>query len=89
MTHLVCRKVCQSGVAHLEIIPMAHYIEVVSKIKGEKIMPALIIYIIVFLVIFLITREFWCWYYKSSDIKAQLNEISGRLAEIEKKLNNR
>ena len=52
-------------------------------------MPALIIYIIVFLVIFLITREFWCWYYKSSDIKAQLNEISGRLAEIEKKLNNR
>ncbi len=52
-------------------------------------MPVLIIYAIVFLAIFLITREFWCWYYKSSDIKAQLEEVSRRLAEIENKLNNR
>ena len=88
MTHPVCRKVCQSGVAHLEIRLMAHYIEVVPN-RGESIMPILIIYIIVFLAIFLITREFWCWYYKSSDIKAQLEEVSRRLAEIENKLNNR
>ena len=88
MTHRVCRKVCQSDVAHLEIRQMAHYIEVVSN-RGELIMPILVIYIIVFLAIFLITREFWCWYYKSSDIKAQLEEVSRRLAEIENKLNNR
>ena len=52
-------------------------------------MPLLLIYIIVFLVIFLITREFWCWYYKSTDIKNQLEEISRRLAEIENKLGRR
>ena len=88
MIHQVCRKVCQNGVAHLEIRPAAHYIEIVPN-RGELFMPVLIIYVIVFLAIFLITREFWCWYYKSSDIKAQLEEISRRLAEIENKLNNR
>ena len=88
MTHPVCRKVCQSGAARLEIPLAAHYIEVVPN-RGELFMPVLIIYAIVFLAIFLITREFWCWYYKSSDIKAQLEEVSRRLAEIENKLNNR
>ena len=52
-------------------------------------MPTLIIYIIVFLAVFLITREFWCWYYKSTEIKEKLEDISRRLAEIENHLNNR
>ena len=52
-------------------------------------MPLLVIYIIVFLAVFLITREFWCWYYKTNTIKEQLEEISTRLAELENKLNQR
>ena len=52
-------------------------------------MPIIIIYIIVFLAVFLITREFWCWYYKSTEIKDKLEDISRRLAEIENHLNNR
>ena len=34
----------------------------------------IIIYIIIFLAIFLITREFWCWYYKSTEIKDKLSK---------------
>ena len=57
--------------------------------KKECLMLIIIIYIIIFLAIFLITREFWCWYYKSTEIKDKLEDISRRLAEIENRLNNR
>ena len=35
--------------------------------------------IIVALLIFLLVRELWCWYYKTNEILAKLDEINRKL----------
>ena len=37
------------------------------------------LYIIVALIFFLLVRELWCWYYKTNEILAKLDEINRKL----------
>lgn len=49
-------------------------------------------YIIVFVVIigiFLLIREFWCWYYKSNAILEKLNKLESDIEFIKNNINNK
>ena len=43
---------------------------------------AVLIYILVALVVFLIARELWCWYWKINAVLEKLDEISQKLDKI-------
>ena len=43
---------------------------------------AVLIYILITLVIFLIARELWCWYWKINAVLEKLDEISQKLDKI-------
>jgi len=40
----------------------------------------LILFVVVLIVILLITRAFWCWFFKTSEIARLLEEISAKIS---------
>jgi len=49
-------------------------------------MDTMIIFILVYIIIFFITRELWCWYLKINSREKTLEEISKTLKEMNHKL---
>ena len=48
----------------------------------------IIIFIAISIVVFLITREFWCWYWKINQKLRTLESIDRRLEELQRQIMN-
>ena len=46
----------------------------------------LLIGLLVIVGVFLIIREFWCWFYKSNEILSKVDEISSQVKALSRKL---
>lgn len=51
-------------------------------------MKYVIITLVVIIIIFIVAREFWCWYWKINERIKQANEINKQLEEIKNLLVN-
>ena len=48
----------------------------------------LLIGLLVIVGVFLIIREFWCWFYKSNEISSQVKALSRKLEELSQKVDD-
>ncbi len=51
-----------------------------------QLLGMLLIVLLVLWVLFLLTREFWCWYFKINERLSAMEDMKGTLEGIERKL---